>query len=51
MDTLEREKDPGVQVCFRPAQGIPAGHKGVYEPPRDVLKSIPGIKLTEMDQD
>ncbi|MBN1161658.1 MAG: hypothetical protein JXA17_06915, partial [Dehalococcoidales bacterium] len=24
------------------------GTNGVYEPPRDILKSIPGLKLTEM---
>ena len=26
------------------------GTKGVYEPPRDILKSIPGLKLVEMDR-
>jgi Fe-S oxidoreductase len=26
------------------------GTHGVYEPPRDVLKSIPGLKLVEMDR-
>jgi len=26
------------------------GHAGVYEPPRDILKSIPGIELIEMER-
>lgn len=26
------------------------GDKGVYEPPRDILKSIPGIELVEMER-
>lgn len=33
---------------FDPPKEYRRGTHGVYEPPRDVLKSIPGIKLTEM---
>jgi Fe-S oxidoreductase len=33
---------------FDPPKVYRRGTYGVYEPPRDVLKSIPGIKLTEM---
>jgi Fe-S oxidoreductase len=33
---------------FDPPKEYRRGTYGVYEPPRDVLKSIPGIKLTEM---
>jgi Fe-S oxidoreductase len=33
---------------FDPPKVYRRGTYGIYEPPRDVLKSIPGIKLTEM---
>jgi heterodisulfide reductase subunit D len=33
---------------FDPPKEYRRGTHGVYEPPRDVLRSIPGIKLTEM---
>jgi Fe-S oxidoreductase len=33
---------------FDPPKNYRRGTHGVYEPPREVLKSIPGIKLTEM---
>jgi Fe-S oxidoreductase len=36
------------RFVFDPPKEYRRGTHGVYEPPRDVLKSIPGIKLTEM---
>jgi len=44
----EGKKVPGDRFVFDPPKEYRRGTKGVYEPPRDVLKSIPGIKLTEM---
>jgi Fe-S oxidoreductase len=41
-------KVPGDRFVFDPPKEYRRGTKGIYEPPRDVLKSIPGIKLTEM---
>jgi len=35
---------------FDPPKEFRRGTYGVYEPPRDVLKSIPGVKLIEMDR-
>ena len=42
------KKVPGDRFVFDPPKVYRRGTHGVYEPPRDVLKSIPGIKLTEM---
>jgi len=42
------KKIPGDRFVFDPPKQYRRGTHGVYEPPRDVLKSIPGIKLTEM---
>jgi len=42
------KKIPGDRFVFDPPKPYRRGTKGVYEPPRDVLKSIPGVKLTEM---
>jgi Fe-S oxidoreductase len=42
------KKIPGDRFVFDPPKEYRRGTNGVYEPPRDVLKSIPGIKLTEM---
>jgi Fe-S oxidoreductase len=39
---------PGGNFVFDPPRPYRRGTHGVYEPPRDVLKSIPGVKLTEM---
>jgi Fe-S oxidoreductase len=44
----EGKKVPGDRFVFDPPKEYRRGTKGVYEPPRDVLKSIPGIKLMEM---
>jgi Fe-S oxidoreductase len=44
----EGKKIPGDKFVFDPPKVYRRGTYGVYEPPRDVLKSIPGIKLTEM---
>ena len=42
------KKIPGDRFVFDPPKEYRRGSRGVYEPPRNVLKSIPGIKLTEM---
>jgi len=44
----EGKKIPGDRFVFDPPKLYRRGTNGVYEPPRDVLKSIPGIQLTEM---
>jgi len=41
---------PGFQRRFDPPKELRRGTYGVYEPPRDVLRSIPGLKLAEMDR-
>ena len=41
---------PGHIRIFDPPKEFMRGTYGVYEPPRDVLKSIPGLKLAEMDR-
>jgi Fe-S oxidoreductase len=44
----EGKKVPGDRFVFDPPKTYRRGTNGVYEPPRDVLKSLPGVKLTEM---
>ena len=41
---------PGHIRLFDPPKEFRRGTYGIYEPPRDVLKSIPGLKLVEMDR-
>jgi len=42
------KKVPGDRFVFDPPKTYRRGTHGVYKPPRDVLKNIPGVKLTEM---
>jgi len=46
----EGKRVPGHMYRFEPQKIYRRGTHGVYEPPRDVLKSIPGLKLAEMDR-
>jgi Fe-S oxidoreductase len=41
-------KVPGDRFVFDPPKEYRRGAKGVYEPPRDIIKSIPGVRFTEM---
>ncbi len=42
------KKIPGDRFVFDPPKQYRRGSNGVYESPRNVLQSIPGLKLTEM---
>ena len=44
----KEKKVLGQLVLQDPPKTWRRGENGVYEPPRDILKSIPGIKLVEM---
>lgn len=44
------KKIPGDKFVFDPPKEYRRGTKGVYEPPRDVISSIPGLKLSEMER-
>jgi len=46
----EGKKVPGDKFVFDPPKEYRRGTNGVYEPPRDILTSIPGVKLAEMDR-
>jgi len=46
----EGKKVPGRRFIFNPPKEYRRGTHGVYNAPRDVLKSIPGLKLCEMDR-
>jgi Fe-S oxidoreductase len=41
---------PGHIRIFDPPKEFRRGTYGIYEPPRDILKSIPGLKLVEMER-
>ena len=44
----EGKKIPGDKFVFDPPRPYRRGSKGVYDAPRNVLNSIPGLRLTEM---
>ena len=44
----EGKKVPGDRFVFDPPKPYRRGSGGCYEPPREVLRGIPGVKLTEM---
>jgi Fe-S oxidoreductase len=46
----EGKKIPGDRFVFDPPKEYRRGTKGIYMPPRDVITSIPGVKLIEMDR-
>lgn len=46
----EGKKIPGDRFVFDPPKPYRRGTKGVYEPPRKVIASLPGVTLTEMDR-
>jgi Fe-S oxidoreductase len=46
----EGKEIPGFQLRFDPPKELRRGTCGIYEPPRDILRSIPGLRLVEMDR-
>jgi Fe-S oxidoreductase len=46
----EGKEVPGHIRIFEPPKEYRRGAYGIYEPPRDILRSIPGLKLIEMDR-
>jgi len=46
----EERKIKGQIIVYEPAKPRDVGATGIYESPREVLKSIPGLKLVEMER-
>ncbi len=46
----EGKKVPGDRFVFDPPKPYRRGTGGCYEPPRELLRAIPGVKLTEMQR-
>jgi Fe-S oxidoreductase len=46
----EGKEVPGHIRIFDPPKEFRRGTYGIYEPPRDILKSIPGLKILEMER-
>jgi Fe-S oxidoreductase len=46
----EGKEIPGHIRIFEPPKEYRRGIYGIYEPPRNILKNIPGLKLIEMDR-
>jgi Fe-S oxidoreductase len=46
----EGKRVPGHIIIFDPPKEFRRGTYGVYEPPRDILKNIPGVTLIEMER-
>jgi len=46
----EGKRVPGSMFIFEPPKKYRRGTYGIYEPPREVLRSIPGLRLIEMDR-
>jgi Fe-S oxidoreductase len=37
-------------ICYEPKRPRYNGAHGIYDPPRDILKAIPGLELVEMER-
>jgi Fe-S oxidoreductase len=44
----EGKRIPGNRYMFDPPKAYRRGEHGIYQPPRDILESIPGLALSEM---
>jgi Fe-S oxidoreductase len=46
----EGKRIPGRRFIFEPPKVYRRGEHGIYDQPRDVIKAIPGVTLSEMDR-
>jgi Fe-S oxidoreductase len=46
----EGKRKAGQIILFEPEKTFRRGYNGIYDAPREVLKSVPGLKLIEMDR-